>query len=117
MSRDTINKTTLGINLIPNEDNTKVGEEIRIEGSVEDLACAYVSLTKHLLASVASNTDAGFVATFYASVQKLIAEESCLKDVCKVYEIDKADVAKRFGPLMNILGKTFTIPDEKGEAE
>ena len=84
-----------------------------IVGNGLDLMVAYIELSKALLKKMEETGGEWLARGFYATAQKQVIEESCLKES---FDEHVADM-ERIRPLMSILGKTFKMPDKDGEAK
>lgn len=115
MNNELSGKVLLHLELTPGE-NGKVHENATFEGRCDDLCAGYAAMTIRLLEVIESNCEPGFAPEFYAMAQRMIAENSCLKDSIQVFAVGE-DTAKRFAPLLGILGKTFTMPEKESEEE
>lgn len=107
-----IEKTTLSVIMEPAEGDM-TSSQIRVEGAADDLLVAYTELTKRFLATLEEKYGKDFVTAAYAITQSIVLKESCMKESFEKHEAE----FKRMKPLMDIMGKTFTVPEKEAEAE
>lgn len=83
----------------------------QIVGEIGDLLVAYTELSKALLKQLEETGGEPFARAMFAMTQTAVIEGSCLK---KSYD-EHVEKFKKAKPLMDIIGKTFKMPDEEAE--
>lgn len=102
-------KVELYIRLEPNGDG-KTHCSRKMEGSTAGLLEAYERMSKDLFTTLAESADENFAEAMYAIMQKRIIEG--IPFLKKSYDEVGAEV-ERLKPLLNIIGKTFTVGGEE----
>lgn len=102
-------KVELSVTLEPNGDD-KTQCRIKLEGSTAGLLEAYEQLSKQLFTTMEEAADEEFAEAMYTIMQKRIIDG--IPFLKKSYD-EVANEVDKLKPLMDIVGKTFTIGGDK----